>query len=99
MTMENSWVVYDAVNFASPEYYMDKLGRVHLQGLIKSGSVGAGATTLPAGYRPLTARIFSSVISGGSCRVDVKSTGVVYIDAGCTNTFLSLDGISFKAEQ
>ena len=99
MTMENSWVVYDAVNFASPEYYMDKLGRVHLQGLIKSGTVNAGATTLPAGYRPLTARIFIVGISGGYCRVDVKSTGVVYIDAGCTNTFLSLDGISFKAEQ
>ena len=99
MTMENSWVVYNAVNFANPEYYMDKLGRVHLQGLIKSGTVPSGATTLPAGYRPATNRIFTVVTNGTLCWVDVQASGVVYIHAGCTNTFLSLDGISFKAEQ
>ncbi|AUC80349.1 hypothetical protein CW736_13615 [Nonlabens sp. MB-3u-79] len=99
MIMQNNWVTYSN-GWSFPEYYKDKLGRVHLQGLIKNGTLGNYATILPAGYRPIRSRIFTVETKGGErCRVDVRYSGGVFISQGCDNDWVSLEGISFRAER
>jgi hypothetical protein len=96
----NSWVNYGAQH-ATAAYYKDKEGTVHLRGLIKNGTATPGTVlfTLPAGYRPSTSgqSVFAVISNNELGRVDVKTNGDVVIIFG-TNQFLSLDGISFRAD-
>jgi hypothetical protein len=100
-TLLNSWVNYGST-LATAEYYKDSIGRVHLKGTVKNGVTTSGTTmfTLPAGYRPNALLIFTTI--GGSShvlsRVDVDSAGNVMFNRGGDNAYLSLDGISFRAE-
>ena len=95
-TMVNSWVRYDTT-YDNVGYMRDSLGFVHLRGLIKSGTA-ANMFQLPVGYRPLQRRIYSVVSNNSLGRVDVGQdgwvTGSVY-----SNAWVSLEGITFKAEQ
>ena len=94
----NSWVNYDAVNFQSAAYWKDAVGMVHLQGLIKNGTLSAAAFTLPKSYRPINYAHFVvlSNASFGGCRV--TGAGDVLPVEG-SNAWFSLDGISFKASK
>lgn len=95
-TMVNSWIRYDTT-YDNVGYFKDSLGIVHLRGLIKSGTA-ANMFQLPVGYRPLFRRIYSVVSNNTLGRVDVVPdgwvTGSVY-----SNAWVSLEGITFKAEQ
>ena len=95
-TMLNGWIVYDG-GFNQPGYYKDKNGMVHLRGLIKNGTVGAAAFTLPTGYRPASQELMNAITFGEvNARVDIATTGNVVITSG-NNLWLSLDGIKFRA--
>lgn len=97
-TLLNSWVNYDATQFAPASYMKDTLGFVHLQGLIKNGTITAPAFILPKGYRPLKWLHIVSVSSGAYAQVEIKIDGNVVPQAG-SNTWYSLSGITFRAEQ
>ena len=98
-TLLSGWVNYGD-GFAAAGYYKGPDNRVHLQGLIKSGTVADGTVifTLPVGFRPLQKEIFIVFISGGGFgRVDVNDNGSVV--AKIVNaTYTSLSGISFLAK-
>jgi hypothetical protein len=101
-TFLHGWVNFAAGGFAVAAYYKDPLGRVHLKGLIKSGTVGQTAFLLPVGYRPLERLLFPTICGGDIAgRVDIDSDGSVYpqsVGAG-NNTYFGLDVVSFLAEQ
>lgn len=101
-TLTNSWVNFDIVNGNGAGYYLDEVGVVHLRGIIKSGTLGAAAFTLPAGYRPFKILVMMAISDDGVnnliSRVDIDSGGNVKPTTGGT-AFLSLEGISFRAEQ
>jgi hypothetical protein len=104
-TLVNSWVNF-GTSFAEAGYYIDALTRVHFRGLVKDGTVTPGTVlfTLPAGYRPLDSLLFTTFTFDGAatqtaCRVDVHSDGTVTAGAGVESGYLSLNGISFLAEQ
>lgn len=92
---QNSWANYDTANFNAAGYYKDPLGRVWLRGLVKDGT-GPVIFTLPAGYRPYRTEIHvcSSNSAYGEARVNVA--GEVVFQVG-SNTWISLDGITFRA--
>lgn len=80
-------------------YWKDKFGIVHLSGLIKGGTSGLAAFTLPAGYRVATNNdLLFTVYSGAGVlgRVDVVAGGQVKVTG--TTSLVTLSGISFKAE-
>ncbi len=52
--------------------------------------------TLPVGYRPGAAAIFSVVATNAFGRVDVAANGDVTLNTG-VNTYVSLEGITFRA--
>jgi len=87
-TLTNSWVNNGAASTAAG-YWKDAFGMVHLRGQINSGSAGAAAFTLPAGYRPAKDHLFD----GLGPLVAVYATGVVSPSA---SSLTSLDGISFR---
>jgi len=94
---QNSWV-----NFGSPyttaAFYKDSFNRIHLKGVVKSGTVDTTIFTLPVGYRPAKEGIFSA--NGGGIthvRLDISTTGGVGTISSSINSDISLDGISFRA--
>jgi hypothetical protein len=93
----NAWVNWGAPNF-SAGYWIDPFGFVHLQGVIKSGTVGSSAFTLPPGLRPLaTAGPFAVMSNGAVGRVDVGADGTVTPITPSSNVYVSLHGVIFQA--
>lgn len=96
-TFTNSWVNY-GFGFNSAGYRKDALGYVHLRGLVKNGTVNTAIFNLPAGYRPEAQELFMSMQNNTIGRIDVNIVGNVLHSVGA-NTFVQLDGITFKAFQ
>lgn len=96
-TLLNSWANYDTTNYNSVGYFKDSCGIVHLKGVVKSGAVGTTIFNLPAGYRPIKNNMFATIADNAFGRVDVLLGGNVMFLVG-SNSFVSLDNISFRAE-
>jgi hypothetical protein len=96
--LQNGWVNFGG-GFTEAGFYLDTVGRVHLQGTIKSGAAALDTLlfTLPVGYRP-AARVgpfpVASNLSYGE--VDVHANGDVFLRVGHAN-YLALDSVSFRA--
>lgn len=93
---QNSWVNF-AGGFDTAAYLIDALGIVHLKGTIKTGTIGAAAFTLPAGFRPLLTKVFPIVSNGAFGAVNVFTGGNVTVAVG-SNVAASLDGITFHGQ-
>lgn len=94
---QNGWVNWGAPNFPAG-YWKDPFGFVHLRGVIKSGTVGSAAFTLPPGLWPsATAGPFIVMSNGAAGRIDVGSDGTVTPLLPSSNTWVSLHGVYFKA--
>lgn len=99
-TLLNSWTNYGG-GYSNSGYYKDATGTVHLQGAIRSGTLGAAAFTLPAGSRPLASQAYSVPTGAGLATygaVVVAADGTVSVTVG-DNALVHLAGISFRAEQ
>ena len=94
-TMQNSWVTFDSSRF-TPGYIRDAFGNVRLRGLIKSGTLGAAAFTLPSGYRPSKIIILSTISNGAIGRLDIGTDGAVRPSSPSSNAWVSLDGLCFS---
>lgn len=99
LTLQNSWVAYGGI-YASPQYTKGADGLVSLKGFIKNGTTTAGTiiATLPAGYRPIGKVLAEAYCDSFYARIDVDTTGNITIYNG-TNGWLSLDGLTFYADQ
>ncbi len=99
-TLLNSFTNY-GFGFSNAGYYKDKMGRVHLRGMVNNVNNPSGLVvfTLPAGYRPTASGIllFTTMSNAALARVDIMTNGNVVISIG-TAGWTSLDGISFKAD-
>lgn len=93
-TYTNSWIDYGGT-FAPGAYYKDSFGVVHLRGLIKNGSTGLAAFTLPLGYRPSSEELFTSVTNLGVGSINITTSGQV-IPSSLGNGYVTLSGISFR---
>lgn len=94
-TFENSWVDNSA---GEPAQYKKMVaGNVTLRGLVKSGTVGATIFTLPVGYRPARNYNFPAVSNNAFGYCSINTDGNVLMVAG-SNTWFSLDGISFNLD-
>lgn len=92
----NAWVNYDS-GWMPAGFWRDPFGMVHLRGLIKNGTVGSAAFTLPPGFRPSAgAETFPSISNGAIGRVDVSTDGTVTPASPSNNAYVSLSGISFR---
>jgi hypothetical protein len=96
-SLTSGWVNYgDGYNPAG--YFLDKNGVVHLRGLVKSGRIRESIFNLPPGYRPQNRELLTVTSADVACRCDILITGEVFPVSG-SNSFYSLDGITFRAKQ
>lgn len=95
-TFTNGWVNYGAP-YSTCQYYKDASGIVRLKGLVASGNVAAGIFTLPIGYRPVEQLILIVISLSVIARIDINTAGVLLPGAGISNSWVSLDNISFRA--
>jgi len=93
----NSWVNYDIAVFRAAAFCKDALGFVHLRGVIKTGTVGTVAFTLPAGYRPAILEELVCISNGTIGRIEVDGTGTVKPGTPSNSAWVALDGITFGA--
>lgn len=95
----NSWV--NSGSPYAPAGYSLLDGVVRLRGVVKNGAFSGSAQIflLPAGFRPPVKKMFPVLCASGSTRaigqVDVDTSGNVIAVSG-SNSFLSLDSISFR---
>ena len=94
VSFENSWANYGG-GYQEAAYYRGQDMVVHLRGVINSGTTGATAFTLPAGYRPPASCIFAVASNGAFGVVDITAAGAVSMTS-VNNTYVSLDSISFR---
>lgn len=96
-TLNNGWINYGAP-LPNVGYYKDNLGIVHLRGVVKNGTIGyTSIFTLPSGYRPANELWFIVSSYNTDGKLVISSNGPVQLIIG-SNTSVSLDGITFKAE-
>lgn len=98
VTFQNSWVNYGGT-YQDVQYRAEPGGIIRLRGLMKSGTPGSSAFTLPAGFRPVERHIFP-VVGGTSvgARLDVLADGTVVPHSSIDNTFVSLSGVAFSIQ-
>lgn len=101
-TFSNSWVNYGS-DLAPASYVVDSIGRVHLQGVVKSGTMTNGSQVfnlpnnlLPSLYMhvPTLAEANGFSMYGLEHRVGVVATGVVAKGVG-TNGYYSIQGMFY----
>lgn len=100
-TLSGSWANYGTVSsvaYAEAGYWKDATGIVHLDGVIKSGTIGTAAFTLPDGYRPAADVLRLCASNDALGRVDIKTDGTVTPIIGNT-AYVSLCGLKFMAAQ
>jgi hypothetical protein len=91
---QNSWVNYGGEMDAA--FRRDRVGRVDVKGLIKSGTIGnVPAFTLPAGYRPTKDMRFAIASNSAFGLCWVLANGEVRIPQG-NNTWVDLSGVCFE---
>ena len=96
-TLQNGWV-WLGTGFANPGYLKDKFGIIHFRGTVYNGSCGSAIFTLPAGYRIGQYGMFAVLTNNTIGRVGISADGSVTPQLACSNAWVSLDGISFLAE-
>jgi hypothetical protein len=92
----NSWVNFGGGNVTAA-FRKAPDGRVQLKGLVKTGTLGLSAFTLPAGYRPPVLLRFAVVSNGAFGYAAVGSDGTVAPTNG-SNVSFALDQISFYTD-
>lgn len=95
-TLLNGWVAETGYTVA---YMKDEWGFVHFKGRVKNGSIAFPIFNLPLSYRPLQDS-YCSAITGATSGVNfigaLKSTGNVVPASTAGNTFIILDGLSYR---
>lgn len=87
---ENGWVNYGSVE-ATAAFYKDPWGRVHIKGLVKTGTINTTIFTLPVDYRPPANLIFNTQSNNVSARLNTTLAGVVSGTNGSSNLWISIN--------
>lgn len=96
VTFTNGWVNYGAPT-PPVQYMKDAHGFVHLRGLMKNGTIGLSAFTLPVGYRNSYFQRINAISGGLFGAIDVPAAGTWVPAAGTSGSF-SFDGVNFLAD-
>lgn len=97
-TLTNSWANFGA-GYAAAGYMKDRLGFVHLKGLVKTGTSGNSIFTLPVGYRPAENHYMPGLSNDLISSMVIGSDGKVTVFGGAgVATWTTLSHIVFRAE-
>ena len=83
----NSWVNYGS-GYANARYCRVN-GVVHIEGLVKSGTIGAAIFILPAEFRPTGRLILTGMSNNVASRFDIQTDGSIIMYSG-SNSWYSI---------
>ena len=92
---QNGWVNFGGAE-ATAAFRKDGEGTVHIKGLIKLGTLGSHAFTLPVGYRPLLEHTVAAIANNAIGRLMIQPSGLVVPQSG-SNVWFSIH-VTFPAE-
>lgn len=97
---DNGWTNFDTFTFVVARFWKDPMGLVHVEGLVKDGTVGNATPifTLPDGYLPGSGMLYPTYTASGPGYVSVAPTGEVALSLG-GNGWASLSIIQFRQER
>jgi len=98
VSLQNGWWPLNTSVYNDAGYWKDALGIVHLRGMLYNGSLSMPIFTLPSGYRPMRVEVMCVQTYSGAGSVYVRNDGAVLLASG-SNSWVSLDGITFRAYQ
>lgn len=84
---QNAWVNHGQAGYAVAQFRKFPDGRVQIKGMVKDGTVGAAAFTLPAGYRPPGSLEFGQSSAGSFGRLLIQNDGQVIPNTGSNASF------------
>jgi hypothetical protein len=88
------WVDYDGVNWPIASAWIDATGRVHLNGLVKSGTINNTAHLLPVGMRPPRRLFFPAASNDAYGRLELSPASAILPAVG-SNVWFSYGGAHF----
>ena len=105
-SFNGGWVDYHADTYGV-QYKKDSSGFVCMRGRMEDGSFSSYVLTLPVGYRPRNRYVIIPIVAAnGANNGDglfaycfIQDDGKMYIFGNQVNSWVSLDGIRFEAEQ
>lgn len=87
---ENGWLDYDAT-YEGARYRQLTTGEVHIQGLVRAGTIGTPVFTLPVGMRPARQLLKATQTNANVVgRLDIQTNGGVQATVG-SNAWFSID--------
>ena len=89
--LANSWVNFGAP-FFDAGYAADENGHIRVRGVIKNGTIGAAATSLPVGMRPDKVVSIATISNNAIGRIDITASGNIVPMIG-SNAFYMLDRV------
>jgi hypothetical protein len=95
-SFQHGWENYSPVSFSTAGFFKDRLGYVHLRGVMDDGAMSQTAFVLPPGYRPAKGLVLTTAASHEFGELLIYPDGRIEPLIG-TNGFFSLDGIIFPA--
>ena len=95
-TLQSAWINYGS-GTQSAQYWKDRLGIVHLRGMVRSGGIPSTMFQLPVGFRPSADEYFAVDSNSAHGLVYVTASGNVIAQAG-SNLWISLSGITYRAD-
>ena len=93
----NGWTDFGGV-YESVSYMKDEFGFVHIRGMVKGGTAGQNIFMLPEGYRPLKSQYHICIAADIPRTLNIQAGGGVLVALAASNAWVTLNGISFKAE-
>ena len=95
----NGWIRYSTA-FTPPQYTKASDGIVTLRGMVRGDAAAYGAVmaVLPPGYRPSERVIVTTINGGVHVRFDILPNGQIIPYHNTSMTWLTMDNVSFIAE-
>lgn len=91
----NSWVNYNT-GLDTAAFYVDAFGVCHLKGTVRSGTLGSPMFVLPTAPTLDRQYIVASGSGSGVGLLYIQSNGAVTAFSPASNSYVSLDGVSFR---
>jgi|SRR5579863_10146055 len=85
-TLLNGWVNFGS-GFENAGYWKDSHNLVHVQGLVKLGTIPSTVFLLPVGYRPPAGLIFPVFSNNAFGWINVNTNGTVTASGGSNASF------------
>lgn len=102
--LKNTWVNFDAGGHPLAKYAKSADGLVTVKGMVKNANAanavdGKVIATLPVGSRPKERLCFATVSNAAHARLDVLPNGDIVTAGNVNMAWVSMDPITFLAEQ